>query len=80
MTTSKGHLFQAKCWVKISQSESLDVCFLLRKLAKAKEKSLKRKKDNFGTFIYETKGKQEKMKIKGHRLHVRRKFKENDGK
>lgn len=39
-------------------------------------------KDNgiFGTFIDENNGNQEKMKMKGHKLHVRRKLKEYNGK
>jgi len=31
-------------------------------------------------FNYENNGKQEKRKVNGHRLHVRRKMKENNGK
>ena len=29
----------------------------------------------YDTFIYENKGNYEKMKVKGHKLHVRRKIK-----
>ena len=35
---------------------------------------------NYWHFIYENKGYYEKMKVKGYRFHVRRKFKENRGK
>ena len=44
------------------------------------EKDLERKNGIFGTFIYENNGNYEKRKVKGHRLHVRRKMKENNGK
>ena len=40
------------------------------------EKALERKTGFFGTFIYENNGKWEKGKVKGHKLHVRRKIKE----
>jgi len=35
---------------------------------------------HFGPFIYENDGNYEKREVKGHRLHVRRKMKENNGK
>ncbi len=41
-------------------------------------KALERKNDIFGTFICENNGNYEKRKVKGHRLHVRRKLKENE--
>ena len=44
------------------------------------EKDLERTNDIFGTFIYENIGNKEKMEVKGHKLHVRRKIKENNGK
>ena len=34
----------------------------------------------FGTFIYENNGNYEKNEVKGHRLQVRRKMKENNEK
>jgi len=43
-------------------------------------KALESKNGIFGTFIYENNGNWEKKKVKGHRLHVRRKMKENNGK
>jgi len=49
-------------------------------LEKAMAKALKRKNGIFGTFIYENNQNWEKRKVKDHRLHVRRKMKENNGK
>ena len=43
-------------------------------------KELKRKNGIFGPFIYENNGNWEKREMKGHRLHVRRILKENNGK
>jgi len=43
-------------------------------------KCLQRKSGLNWNFIYEYKGNEEKMKVKGNRLHVRRKMKENNGK
>ena len=74
-----GHLFQANCWEKHPSGCSFGLLWL-RKLEKEKEKALERKNDIFGTFIYENNGNQEKRKVKGHKLHVRRKMKENKGK
>ena len=42
------------------------------------EKDLERQKGIFGTLIYENKGRYEKSKVKGHRLHVKMKMKENN--
>ena len=70
-----GHFFQAECWEKHPSGCSFGLLWL-RKLAKA----LERQNDIFHTFIYENNGNQEKKKVKGHRLHVRRKMKENNGK
>ena len=49
-------------------------------MAKAMAKALERKNDIFGTIIYENIGNWEKKEVKGHKLHVRRKMKENNGK
>ena len=43
-------------------------------------KALERQNGIFGTFTYENNGNKEKRKVKGHKLHVRRKLKENNGK
>ena len=43
-------------------------------------KALERQNDIFGTIIYENNGNLEKKEVKGHRFHVRRKMKENNGK
>ena len=74
-----GHLFQAKCWVGHPIMCSFG-CLWLRKLAKAMDKALERKNGIFGTIIYENNGNEEKKEVKGHRLHVRWKMKENNGK
>ena len=74
-----GNVFQAKWWVGHPRGCSFG-CLWLRKLAKAMDKTLERKNDIFGTIIYENNGKQEKKEVKGHKLHVRRKMKENNGK
>ena len=50
-----------------------------RKLEKAMEKELKRKRGINQHIIYENNGNQEKGKVKGHKFHVRRKMKENNG-
>ena len=73
------HLFQAKCWEKHPSGCSFQLIWL-RKLAKAIPKDLERKNENFGTFIYENNGNQEKREVKSHKLHVRRKLKGNNGK
>ena len=52
----------------------------LRKLAKVLAKALERQNGIFGIFNYENNGNLEKREAKGHRLHVRRKLKENNGK
>ena len=52
----------------------------LRKLEKAMEKDLERKSGISWHFIYENNGNWEKRKVKGQRLHARRKIKENNGK
>jgi len=74
-----GHLFQAKCWARNPRGYSFG-CLWLRKLVKALSKALERQKGIFGTFVYENNGNYEKREVKGHRLHVRRKMKENNGK
>ena len=43
-------------------------------------KALERQNEIVGTFIYENNGNWEKRKVEGHRLHVKRKMKENNGK
>lgn len=43
-------------------------------------KALERHNSIFGTITYENKGNNEKRNMEGHRLNVRRKMKENDGK
>ena len=43
-------------------------------------KALERKNGIFGTIIYENNRNYEKGEVKGHKLHVRRKMKENNGK
>ena len=52
----------------------------LRKLAKVMKKDLEMKSGINWNFNYESKGNQEKMKVKGHKFHVKRKLKENNGK
>ena len=74
-----GHLFQAKCWEKHPRGCSFGLLWI-RKLAKAKEKDLERQNDIFGIFIQENNGNQEKMEMKGHGWHVRRKMNKNNGK
>ena len=74
-----GHLFQAQCLEGHPMGCSFG-CLQLRKLAKAMAKALERKNDIFYTFIYENNGNQEKREVKGHRLYVTRKMKENSGK
>ena len=43
-------------------------------------KALERKNGIFGTIIYENNVNREKRGLKGHKLHVRRKMKKNNGK
>ena len=43
-------------------------------------KGIEKAKRHYWHFIYENNGKYEKEEVKGHRLHVRRKMKENNGK
>jgi len=50
------------------------------KLAKAKAKTLKGKKEFLTHLLMKINEKKEKMNVKGHRLHVRRKLKENNRK
>ena len=73
-----GHLFQAECWARHPRGCSFG-CLWPGKLAKAMNKALERRNGIFGTFIYEINGNQEKKEVKGHKLHVRRKMKENIG-
>ena len=49
-------------------------------IGKGNGKGFGKENDIFSTFIYENNGKYEKREVKGHRLHVRRKMKENNGK
>ena len=44
------------------------------------DKALERQIGIFGTIIYENNGNQEKSEVKGHKLRVRRKMNENNGK
>ena len=73
------HIFQAEWWEQHPSGCSFGYLWL-RKLAKAMAKALERKNGIFGTTIYENNGNQEKRKVKGHKFHVRRKMKENNGK
>ena len=74
-----GHIFQDEWWEKHPSGCSFQL-ILPRKLAKVMAKILESKNRNFGTFIYENNGNQEKSEVKGHKLHVKRKMKENNGK
>ena len=76
-----GHIFQAEWWGK-HPSGCLFRLLWLRKLEKEMAKAIKRQNEIFGMIIYENNGNEEKRKVKGHRLHVRRKIiknKENRG-
>jgi len=48
-------------------------------LEKEMAKDLERKNGIFGT-LFENNGNWEKREVKGHRLHVKKKLKENNGK
>lgn len=69
------HVFQVECWEKHSSGCSFQLLWL-KEIGKGFEKE----KWHFGTLIYENNGNQEKRKMKGHRLHMRIKLKENNGK
>ena len=75
-----GHLFQVECWEKTSQCGCSSSLLRLRKLAKEITQDLERQSDINWHFIFKNNGNQEKMKVKGHRLHVRSKMKENNAK
>ena len=74
-----GHLFQAKC-LEIHPSGHSFQLLWLKEIGKGNGKGFGKEKRHYWHFIYENKGKQEKKEVKDHRLHVRRKMKENNGK
>ena len=70
-----GHIFQAEFQAKHPSGRSFRLLWL-----KEIGKGIKEEKSIFGTLIYENNEKQEKKKVKCHKLHVRRKMMENNGK
>ena len=53
---------------------------MAKEIGKGNGKGFGKAKWNLLVFVYENNGKYKKQKVKGHRLHVRRKMKENNGK
>ena len=51
-----------------------------KEISKGNAKDFGKVTVNFGTFIYENNGNQEKMEVKGQSLNVKRKMKEKNGK
>jgi len=52
---------------------------MAKEIGKGNNKGFGKARDINCHFIYENNGNSEKRKVKGHRLHVRRKLKENNG-
>ena len=53
--------------------------YYAKEIGKGNGKGFEKEKWHYLGFIYENNRKYEKRKVKGHRLHVRRKMKENNG-
>ena len=74
-----GYVFQDEWWEKHPNGCSFRLLWL-KEIGKEMEKALKRKSGINQHVIYENNGNQEKTKMKSHKLHVRRRLKENNGK
>lgn len=52
---------------------------MAKKIGKGNGEGVEKERGISWHFIYENKGNWDKMKVKGHKLHVRREMKENNG-
>ena len=73
-----GHIFQVEWWEKHPSRCSFQLLWL-KEIGKGNVKGFGKAR-GIVAFIYENNGNWEKRKVKGHRFHVRRKMKENNGK